>query len=63
MRKLSCDFALIDVKRGRRSLLARSRSGERIPVIITGHIVGDYSRDDGVSIEFEIEVARAEIAK
>lgn len=51
------DFALLDVKAGRAKLAKRIAAGERIPVVIRGTLHGQWSRDDGVSIEFEIEVS------
>jgi len=62
---MKSDFAILDVKAGRKGLakhfVKRPRSGPcprelRIPVTITGYIVGQWGRDDGTSIEFEVEV-------
>jgi hypothetical protein len=63
--KITSDFAVLDVKQGRKKLSdhfkARPRLGEcpadlRIPVTITGYIDGEHSHDDGVSIEFTVIV-------
>lgn len=54
--KLQSDFALLDVKRGRKGLVKRTQKGERIPVTITGYIAGQWGHDDGESIEFEFKV-------
>lgn len=64
--KLTSDFAILDVKNGRNKLLKRVQgegfgptgrpTGARIPVTITGFIVGAYGGDDGTSREFEVEV-------
>lgn len=48
------DYASIDIKRGRRSLLKLTERGYRIPVVVTGYITGPGTGDDGTSIEFEI---------
>lgn len=61
MKKLNCNFAIVDVKKGRKTLLRLVEKGEKIPVTITGHICSQHSRDDGESIEFEIIVDHAEI--
>jgi len=57
------DFALLDVKAGRKALAKRIAKGERIPVVIRGTICGQWSRDDGTSIEFEIGVSSVEEVK
>ena len=59
--KLKSTFALLDVKKGRKELFKRlgftgRGKGERVPVTITGYIVGAWGDDDGTSREFEIEV-------
>ena len=62
---ISSDFALLDVKKGRKKLfkyLGFTPDGplpneeKRIPITITGFIVGAYGDDDGVSREFQVEV-------
>lgn len=62
MTALNSEFALVDVKKGRRKLAKRVLAGERIPVIFRGFIVSQWSQDDGTSIEFEIEVNSATVA-
>lgn len=67
----SSDFALLDVKKGRKRLFkcvggqgfgkTGKPTGERIPVTITGFIVGAHSDDDGTSREFEVEVIGLDI--
>jgi hypothetical protein len=70
--KLQSDFALLDVKRGRRQLdKLVDRNGktgaekhdlpERIPVVIHGWITHRHGRDDGVSQEYGVEVDRVEV--
>lgn len=54
MKKISSDFALLDVKVGRAALAKRVRAGERVPVTIRGYIDTVHSRDDGTSIEFAL---------
>lgn len=50
------DFALLDVKRGRKALAARILKGEAIPVTLVGEITGVYGGDDGTSIEFIVNI-------
>lgn len=64
--RLQSDFALLDVKHGRRQLdkLCDKTGGhdlpERIPVVIRGWITGRHGMDDGISQEFTVEVSRVE---
>jgi len=55
---IKSDFALLDVKLGRRALADEFKKQPRlrIPVTITGFITGVSSRDDGESIEFTVDV-------
>jgi len=52
---ISSTFAILDVKRGRNALKRRLGKGP-IPVTIQAFITRDWGRDDGTSIEFELEV-------
>ena len=63
--EIKSDFAIIDVKKGRKALTEhfsdRPNLGEcpthlRLPVIITGYIDGVAGNDDGVSREFSMTV-------
>jgi hypothetical protein len=62
---MKSDFAILDVKSGRKALEKhfrnRPRLGEcpsamRVPITIKGYIDGVHSDDDGVSREFSIVV-------
>lgn len=72
--KLQSDFAILDVKRGRKALdrmvelngltgARRHDLPERIPVVIHGWITGRHGSDDGVSQEFTVEVTKVEVSK
>lgn len=61
--KIKSEFALLDVTRGRKALAKLMPPGsqnlpedERIPVTITGFISHRWDGDDGVSIEFGVDV-------
>jgi hypothetical protein len=62
VRKITSDFAVLDVKGGRSALFkelgyTRREGGPApIPVTITGEIVGAWGHDDGISREFQIRV-------
>ena len=56
MKPIDCTFAILDVKKGRKDLEKRLKSGERIYVLLLGTITVPHSRDDGESIEFQLEV-------
>jgi hypothetical protein len=49
-------FALLDVQAGRANLAKRIGKGQRIPVAIVGTINAQWGGDDGISMEFEVEV-------
>lgn len=55
---IKSNFALLDVKAGRKALFARFKGNPqlRVPVTITGFITGSWSDDDGVSREFQVDV-------
>lgn len=66
--KLESDFALLDVKRGRKALAKRMPPGsnslpkdKRIPVTIRGYISHRHGADDGTSIEFGVDVTSVRI--
>jgi len=66
--KLQSDFALLDVKRGRKALDKMMPPGsqplskrDRIPVIIRGFISHRHGADDGISIEFGVDVTSVEV--
>lgn len=67
--KLSSDFAILDVKKGRRELAThfatRPAIGKcpkplRVPVVIHGYIEGIWGHDDGTSQEFTVTVQKLE---
>lgn len=65
---LVSNFAILDVKRGRQGLLKTvgghgtkyPRTGNRVPVTITGFIDGSWGKDDGTSREFTVHVTGVE---
>lgn len=65
--RLQSDFAVLDVRHGRRQLdkLCDKVGGhdlpERIPVVIYGWITHRHGRDDGMSQEFGVQVSRVEV--
>lgn len=68
--KLQSEFALLDVKRGRKTLAKMMpKDGtylpmdQRIPIVIVGFISHQHGCDDGTSIEFGVEVTSVEIGK
>jgi hypothetical protein len=64
--KLRSDFALLDIKTGRKALAKLVEKGHRIPFTITGYIQEGRSgigNDDGVSIEFASTVLVADFGE
>ena len=59
--KIKCEFAVLDVTRGRRALEKRMLASERIPVNIRGFISHVHGNDDGVSIEFGVDVVSVKL--
>lgn len=66
--KLHSDFAILDVKHGRKGLAKKMPHGsnrlpddKRIPVVIRGYISHRWGGDDGVSIEFGVDVTSVEV--
>lgn len=63
MTKIESDFAILDVKKGRKKLYkhfdgAPLSGAKAIPVTIVGEIVGVHGNDDGVSREFTVIVSK-----
>lgn len=57
-------FAIVDVRGGRKALAKLVKDHKRkIPITLKGHIVGQWSGDDGVSIEFDMDVTSQKIGK
>ena len=57
--KIKSNFAILDVKKGRKKLVRHfdeCPKRPRIPILIEGYIDGQHSEDDGTSIEFSVEV-------
>ena len=66
--KLHSKFAILDVTKGRKALEKIMPEGsqnlpkkDRIPVTISGFISHQHSGDDGVSIEFGVDVTSVEV--
>lgn len=62
-RTIKSTFALLDVKQGRRALLrelGEQPTEKRIPVTIRGYLTHAWGRDDGISIEFAVDVESVE---
>lgn len=69
---IDSDFAILDVKKGRKKLAKKVQSGhaagiltgdERIPITIYGYISHQTGSDDGVSIEFGVDVEKVVIER
>jgi hypothetical protein len=56
--KIQSGFGILDVKHGRRNLEKhfKVKGAKPIPVTIQAEIVDQWGGDDGVSIEFELQV-------
>lgn len=54
--QIRSDFAILDVKAGRHDLKSMVEAGLKFPVVIYGTIDTVHSHDDGVSVEFSLDV-------
>ena len=54
--KFTSDFAILDVKKGRAALARRIRGGEQPVVTIKARLDHVWSRDDGTSVEFALQI-------
>ncbi len=62
--KITSDFALLDVKVGRKGLEKfLAPQTQRVPVTIRGFIEYAWGGDDGESIEFSVDVASVRMSK
>ena len=62
--KTTATFAILDVKHGRKALRKIVKDHKSmVPITITGFITGDWSGDDGVSIEFAVDVKSHKLGK
>jgi hypothetical protein len=59
--KISCSYAIIDVQRGRKALAKYLQANAGLPVIIHATITDPFGSDDGVSIEFNMDVSKIEV--
>lgn len=53
--KITSDFAILDVKNGRKKL-SKEVETEAIPVTIKGYITKVWGADDGESQEFQVDI-------
>jgi len=59
---ISSDFAIVDIKKGRNALAKYLRENARLSVVIHATLTEPYGNDDGVSIEFNADVTKIEVA-
>ena len=55
--RINSDFALLDIKRGRKALLKHLDEHGPQEVVVTMTLNRAWGNDDGVSIEFQADVA------
>ena len=60
---LDCQFAILDVKDGRDDLAAKINAGDSQMVVVFGKITSVNSADDGVSIEFGVDIEEAIVSE
>lgn len=59
--KISSGYAIVDVTKGRHALQRFLKSHAGVPVIIHGTLTDPYGSDDGVSIEFNMDVLSIQV--
>lgn len=71
--KMGSDWGMIDVREGRHELADHFKNNAprlgpcppevRVPVFIRGYITGDIGDDDGISIEFGMDIERIHVGE
>ncbi|WP_262027099.1 hypothetical protein [Microvirga sp. Mcv34] len=61
---IKSDFALLDVlgKKASEALLRRIKKNGPVDIVIRGRITGEFGGFDGVSQEFEVQVAHLDLS-
>lgn len=54
-------YGILDVQKGRKKLATFLRKNPRLPVVIHAVITDPFGSDDGVSIEFNMEISRVDV--
>lgn len=60
--KFTSSYGILDVERGRKALAKHLKQHGSVPVLIEAVITDPFGSDDGVSIEFNMEVLRISAA-
>lgn len=61
MMKVTSNFAIVDVKDGRKQLVSALKKKKRFNIVINGTIDYVHSRDGGISQEFAISVNQVDL--
>ena len=61
--KIQSQFAILDVKHGRKTLSKHLNQSGPVKVVIAGIIQNAWGRDDGESKEFEVLVTSIDVAE
>lgn len=60
--RLSSSYAILDIERGRKALVKHLDKLGSVRVLIEAIITDPYGSDDGVSIEFNMDVVSVKVA-
>lgn len=61
--RISSSYAILDIGRGRKALVKHLDRHGPVRVLIEALITDPYGRDDGVSIEFNMNVVSVEVVE
>lgn len=60
---LTCEFALVAIRKNRRKLERLILHGGSVNVVITGTLSGVWGRNDGIDQEFRMDVKSLKVGK
>lgn len=59
--KITSSYAILDVEKGRKALAKYLERHGPVPVVIEAVVTCPYGRDDGISLEFIVDVVSVKV--
>ena len=60
--RFTSSYGILDIEKGRKALAKHLKANGGLPVLIHAVLTDPYGSDDGVSIEFNMEVLKVEVS-